>query len=56
MLTVALICAECGQPDDNDGRGWRGYLVDLDDDGADEVIFFCPRCATREFGGSDRAE
>ena len=56
MLTVALICAECGHQDDDHGRGWRGYLVDLDDDGVDEVIFFCPRCATREFGGSDRAE
>jgi hypothetical protein len=55
MLTVALICAECGRADDH-GRGWRGYLVDLDEDGADEVIFFCPRCATREFGGSDRPE
>jgi hypothetical protein len=54
--TVALICAECGRTEDNDARGWRGYLVDLDDDGADEVIVFCPCCAAREFGGSDRAE
>jgi len=56
MLTVALSCAECGRQDDNHGRGWRGYLVDLDDDGADEVIFFCPRCVAREFGHSDSAE
>jgi hypothetical protein len=56
MLTVALVCAECGRHDDNGAHGWRGYLVDLDDDGADEVIFFCPSCVAREFAHSDSAE
>jgi hypothetical protein len=56
MLAVALICAECGRTDDDHARGWCGYLVDVDDDGADDVIFFCPHCAAREFGGSGRTE
>lgn len=51
-----LTCGECGREDLDQGRGWRGYLVDLDDDGADEVIFFCPRCVAREFGDRDLAE
>jgi hypothetical protein len=49
MLTT-IICAECGRKDDGRARGWRGCLVDLDADGGDEILFFCPRCATREFG------
>jgi RNA polymerase subunit RPABC4/transcription elongation factor Spt4 len=56
MLTTLLTCGECGREDFDHGRGWRGYLVDLDDDGADEVVFFCPRCAAREFGDCDLAE
>lgn len=56
MLDLALICAECGRTGDEHARGWRGYLVDLDEDGADEVAFFCARCSIREFGGSDRPE
>jgi hypothetical protein len=50
MLTTALVCAECGREDDDRERAWQGHLVDLDDDGADEVVFFCPDCAAREFG------
>jgi RNA polymerase subunit RPABC4/transcription elongation factor Spt4 len=45
-----LACVECGRRSDAEARGWHGYLVDTDDDGADEVVFFCPRCADREFG------
>jgi hypothetical protein len=45
---VALIpqCAECGEvrlPDDEEH--WRAYL-----DTDDEVVFYCPECAEREFG------
>jgi hypothetical protein len=45
---VALIprCAECGEvwlPADHDR--WRAYL-----DTNDELIFYCPECANREFG------
>jgi hypothetical protein len=45
---VALIprCAECSErwlPDD--AERWRAYL-----DTDDELVFYCPECAEREFG------
>jgi hypothetical protein len=45
---VALIpqCAECGEfwlPDDQER--WSAYL-----DTDNEVVFYCPDCAGREFG------
>jgi hypothetical protein len=40
---------ECECSSDDPADGWEGHLVDLDDDGEDEVAFFCPRCAAREF-------
>jgi hypothetical protein len=47
---VALIprCAECEAswlPADEDR--WQGYLTD---DEPQEVVFYCPSCAAREFG------
>jgi len=30
-------------------EGRETLPVDLDDDGHDEVVFFCPVCADREF-------
>lgn len=50
---VILICAECGCHSDEQATGWRAFLADLDDDGEDEVVLFCQRCATYEFGRSD---
>ena len=47
---VELVCEECRARSDARALGWRGYLVDRDDDGEDEVVFYCPRCAVREFG------
>jgi hypothetical protein len=47
-----LTCSECACPSDEQARGWEGHLVDLDDDGEDEVVSFCPACAAREFGRS----
>jgi hypothetical protein len=32
-----------------------GYVVDVDDDGEDGVVFFCPRCAARELGSPPAA-
>jgi hypothetical protein len=51
-----LRCVECEKSSDASARGWRGSLVDVDvdDDGEDEVVFYCPRCAAREFGGRRR--
>ena len=50
--SVALIprCAECEAvwlPTDHER--WRAYLGDDDLDGAAELVFYCPRCAEREF-------
>ena len=56
MRTVELVCIECGRRSGPAAVGWRGYLVDLDDDGEDEVVFYCPRCAAREFGEKVRRE
>ena len=53
MLTTVLVCAACGREDNQCERGWEGHLVDLNEDGEDEILFFCAACAVREFG-SDR--
>ena len=34
---------------ENRADGWEAHLVDLDDDGQDEVVFYCPACAEDEF-------
>ena len=44
------MCVACEEEADPSARGWQGYLADLDDDGRDEVVLFCPSCAYREFG------
>jgi hypothetical protein len=49
-----LRCVECETSPDASARGWQGHLVDVDDDGEDEVVFYCPRCAAREFGARRR--
>jgi hypothetical protein len=46
---MGLICEECGCHATDVARGWCGYLIDLDDDGEDDVVFFCPGCVEREF-------
>ena len=45
-----LVCVACEQAADDTARGWQGLLADIDDDGYDEVVLFCPWCAYREFG------
>jgi predicted RNA-binding Zn-ribbon protein involved in translation (DUF1610 family) len=44
-----MTCEECGQKATGRAEGWEALLVDLDDDGQDEVVFYCPVCAEREF-------
>jgi len=34
-----------------DETHWRAYLGADDLDEPPEVVFYCPRCAEREFGG-----
>jgi hypothetical protein len=52
VVSARLICCECQQRSAATAIGWQGYVVDLDDDGQDEVVFFCPGCAAREFGNA----
>lgn len=54
-MTTGLTCSECERAADGEVRGWQAHLVDLDEDGDDEIAFFCPSCATREFGSQRRA-
>ena len=49
MEAERLTCTECSTVADDDARGWEAHLVDKDDDGQDEVVYYCPRCAAREF-------
>jgi uncharacterized Zn-finger protein len=47
QVTQTPHCAECREvwlPDDHER--WRAYL-----DTDDELVFYCPYCAEREFGG-----
>jgi len=50
VASAELLCAECRRCSDSEARGWRAYLVDADDYDGDDVLFFCPTCAAREFG------
>jgi hypothetical protein len=45
---IATSCVECERPAIAE-RGWRAFLRDIDDDGEDELLVYCPRCAAREF-------
>ena len=40
---TTLVCLECGDQSD-EAKEWRAYLDDYD------VLVYCARCATREFG------
>lgn len=53
---MTLTCIECACASDDRAVGWEAHLVDLDDDGADEIVCFCPRCSAREFGANADAE
>jgi hypothetical protein len=40
-----------GYGDDPVASIWEAYLADLTDDEPPELAFYCPDCASREFGG-----
>jgi hypothetical protein len=46
-VTQAITCQECFRPWLADERGWEAHRVDLE-----EIAFYCPECAEREFGDS----
>jgi hypothetical protein len=55
VSTGALSCVECGVGSPDGARGWRGCRIDepeLDEPPA--LAFFCPDCAEREFGATNR--
>jgi hypothetical protein len=44
-----LVCDECAGVSDEAARGWEAHLADVDDDGSDDLVIYCPACAQREF-------
>jgi hypothetical protein len=55
-VVVELVCEECRRVSVSGERGWQAYRADLDDDGHDELVFYCPVCAAREFAPDAAAE
>ena len=46
------LLSECGTVSDEQAGGWRALPVSDDDElptREDDVVVFCPECATREF-------
>jgi Zn finger protein HypA/HybF involved in hydrogenase expression len=50
-VQTVLHCQECGRPWLEGERGWEAHRVDLD-----EVAFYCPECAEREFGQGENVD
>ncbi len=50
VVHLLLVCEECGAAAEGAERGWRAYLCDVDDDGQDEILTYCPWCALNAFG------
>jgi Zn finger protein HypA/HybF involved in hydrogenase expression len=44
-IRATITCEECRRPWLEGERGWEAHRVDLE-----EVAFYCPECAAREFG------
>jgi len=36
-------CEECGQEAAGRAMGWEAHLIDMDDDGQDDLVFFSAR-------------
>ena len=49
-VRFVIVCEECGAVAEGHARRWRAYLFDVDDDGHDELVCYCPSCAAFEFG------
>jgi hypothetical protein len=49
--SAELVCVECRRRADAQARRWQAHLLESDDnEDEDELVFFCPACAAREFG------
>jgi hypothetical protein len=53
---VELVCEECRRVSVSRERGWQAHRADLDGDGHDELVFYCPSCAAREFAPDAAAD
>jgi len=49
MTATTLVCVECSERADREARDWEAHLCDLDDDGDNDLLVYCPDCAAREF-------
>jgi len=49
MRAATLVCLECEEHADDEARGWEAHRCDVDDDGENEILVYCPDCAVREF-------
>jgi hypothetical protein len=48
-------CAECGKLSSGHWVGWGAYRTeDPEIDEPPELAFYCPQCASREFGARER--
>jgi hypothetical protein len=50
---TTLVCVECDALAETKARALEAHLADVHDDGEDEVVFICARCAHREFHRQD---
>jgi hypothetical protein len=47
-----LLCWECLTVADERARGWRAYRGDVPGEDPEPILlFYCPSCSEREFGG-----
>jgi len=52
-----MLCWECLTVADERAKGWRAYRDDVPGEDVEPILlFYCPNCAEREFGGPLRAE
>jgi hypothetical protein len=47
-----MLCWECLTVADERAKGWRAYRDDVPGEDVEPILlFYCPNCAEREFGG-----
>lgn len=51
VANTVLACEECDATATASATafGWEAHLADVEEDGQDDVVVYCPRCAFREF-------
>jgi hypothetical protein len=46
-----MVCAECFAVADERAKGWCAYRGHLTGEDVEPIVFYCPTCDRREFGG-----